>query len=157
MFKLAGTSLRFSTAYHPQSDGQIDVLSRGLETYSSPLKCWFSFLSWAELSYNTPYHTAAKITPFQLVYGREPPALLQFQKGPTTNGSLEQLLRERDALLIQIRRHLTRAHDIMKNNADKGRRDLTFAVGGIVFLKLNQQWQKGFVRKWLQNLVVLSG
>lgn len=33
LFKLLGTKLRMSSVYHPQSDGQIEVLNRVIEQY----------------------------------------------------------------------------------------------------------------------------
>lgn len=52
-FTLSGTHLKMSSAYHPQTDGQIEVVNRCLEQY---LRCfthqwprkWSSYLAWAE-------------------------------------------------------------------------------------------------------------
>lgn len=52
LFKLCGTKLRMSTAYHPETDGQTEVLNRVLEQYlrayvhTKPVS-WFQYLALA--------------------------------------------------------------------------------------------------------------
>ena len=53
LFKLSGTTLRMSTTYHPQSDGQTEVVNRTLQQYLRAFvhnkpKQWERYLHWAE-------------------------------------------------------------------------------------------------------------
>ena len=123
LFRMQGTTLSRSTAYHPQSDGQTEVVNRCLETY---LRCfsydkprsWHSLLSWAEFWYNTTFHASTKMTPFKAVYGRDPPPLIRSGAQSTSVASLEQKLQERDAILDELKYHLTRAQTKMKLAVD---------------------------------------
>jgi hypothetical protein len=74
LFKLQGTQLHLISAYHPQTNGQTEVVNKCLETY---LRCfsskkqhqWAQWLPLAKWWYNTSYRTATHMTPFEAVYG----------------------------------------------------------------------------------------
>lgn len=74
------TELRYSSAYHPQTDGQSKRVNQCLEIYlrcmaSAEPKKWLSWLPLAEFWYNSTYHTAIKRSPFQALYGFPPPMI----------------------------------------------------------------------------------
>ncbi|KAI0497126.1 hypothetical protein KFK09_023454 [Dendrobium nobile] len=147
LFRLQGTVLKRSTAYHPQTDGQTEVVNRSLETYlrcfvSETPKLWAKWLSWAEYWYNTSFHSASQMTPFKVLYGRDPPHLVHFGSSSTPVSSVEEYLEERDRVLEELKRHLLRAQQIMKKQADGHRKDIQFAAGERVFLKLRPYRQK---------------
>ena len=141
LFQLQGTKLCMSSSYHPQSDGQTEVVNRTLEQY---LRCfagdqprkWFEWIPWAEFSYNTSTHSSTKMTPFEAVYGIPPPRLLAYVPGTSHVQAVDEYLRDRDAILRELRHNLLLAQDRMKCQADQHRREASFLVGDYVYLKL---------------------
>jgi hypothetical protein len=74
LFKIQGIELHLSTTYHPQTDGQTNVVNKSLETYlrffsSENKNQWAQWLPLAKWWYNTSYHTTTRMTPFEAVYG----------------------------------------------------------------------------------------
>jgi hypothetical protein len=70
------TKLNFSSAYHPQTDGQTERTNQILEDMlrSCALKHgrgWDKSLTCAEFSYNNSYQTCLKMAPFKALYGRK--------------------------------------------------------------------------------------
>ena len=76
------------------------------------------------------------MTPFKVVYGRDPPTLLRYGDTPSANGLVEELLKDKDGLLMELRENLEIAQNQMKKSADKHRRDVEFKVDDWVYLKL---------------------
>ncbi|GAU28744.1 hypothetical protein TSUD_372530 [Trifolium subterraneum] len=159
LFRLQGTTLKMSSAYHPETDGQTEVVNRCLETY---LRCfiadqprsWMSWIPWAEFWFNTTFHAATGSTPFELVYGRKPPVITRLLQGETRVAAVQKELEERDEALKQLRVHLQRAQDRMKNFADAKRTDRSFNVGEWVFLKLRPYRQQSVVSRINVKLAV---
>jgi hypothetical protein len=68
---------RLSTAFHPQTDGQTEILNRILENYlraytSLEQMNWSRLLGGAEYTYNNSTSSSTKITPFQALYRYNP-------------------------------------------------------------------------------------
>ncbi|WVZ17565.1 hypothetical protein V8G54_010547 [Vigna mungo] len=157
LFKLQGTTLAMSTAYHPQSDGQTEAVNKALELYlrcftSQSPKNWVNFLPWAEYWYNTSFHHSIGMTPFKVVYGRDPPGLLRYQPSPSDNPSVKDSLLARDALLNKLKENLFRAQQYMKHQADKKRIEKHFQIGDKVWVKLKPYRQHSVQLRQNQKL-----
>jgi len=73
LWKMFGTKLLFSMAYHPQTDGQAEVTNKTFTTLlrslvSKSLKDWGLKLSHAEFAYNKSPAYATKHSPFKCVH-----------------------------------------------------------------------------------------
>jgi hypothetical protein len=152
LFRLQGTSLCMSTSYHPQSDGQTEIVNKCLENY---LRCfthdrpkqWSSWLPWAEYWYNTTWHASIKMTPFEAVYGTPPSRLLSYVPGTTTVDAVDVLLRDRTQLITLLRHNMKQAQQRMKKYADLRRSEREFEVGQQVYLRLQPYRQNSVVTR----------
>ncbi|GJS00216.1 retrotransposon-related protein [Tanacetum coccineum] len=157
LLALNGIDQNLSTAYHPQSDGQSEVLNRCLEGY---LRCmcftkpndWVNWLPLAEYWYNTSFHTATKHTPFEIVYGQKPPLHLPYLPGESKVEALDRRLQAREETIQQLKENLSRSKNRMKQFADRHRSERSYQVGKWVYLKLQPYRQSSMEFKSNQKI-----
>ena len=99
-------------------------------------RAWLEWLPWAEYCYNTAFHSALRSTPFQVVYGRSPPALLPYEPSLSRTATVDTLLQDQDAFLADVRDRLLQAQSYAKRYYDAHHRPLEFDVGPWVWLRL---------------------
>lgn len=124
LIKGVGTKLHYSTAYHPQTDGQSERVNQCLEQYlrcavQDHPKLWRRMLDMAEFWYNTSYHTAIGTSPFQALYKKEP----SFGAFPNISVAVDSAalaeVADYQMHIDTLRARLLQAQHRMKANADK--------------------------------------
>jgi hypothetical protein len=136
------TMLNFSSAYHPQTDGQTKRTNQILEDMlrACALKygnSWDKSLPYAEFLYNNSCQASIKMAPYQALYGclcRTP--LFWSQTGESQVFGPE-VLKDAEKQVQMVHDSLKVAQSRQKSYADKRRRDLSFEVGDFVYLKVS--------------------
>lgn len=157
LFNLTDTQLLMSSSYHSQTDGQIERLNQCLEGF---LRCsvhscprqWAKWLSLVGFWYNTSYHLALGRSPFQVLYGHSPRHLGITNDLQVHAPELDQWLLERNLLQDVIQYQLHKAQHRMKHYADWHRTEKEFAVGDLVYLKLQPYIQSSVAPRSNQKL-----
>ena len=138
----SGTCLHFSTAFHPQTDGQSE---RTIQTLEDMLRAcvmkfkgsWDTHLALMEFAYNNNYQASIEMAPFEALYGRKcrtPVCWDEVGERRLVSLELVQITSEKVKVL---RDNLKIARDRQKSYADNRRRDLQFEIGDRVFLKIS--------------------
>jgi hypothetical protein len=149
IFKAFRVSLKFSTAYHPQTDGQTERVNQCLEAYLRSMvfqepKQWAKWLSLAEWWYNTSYHSSLQMTPFEALYQYSPPMIGESTFQPGLCPASHLTVTEREKHLKLLKENLLLAQQRMKFYADKNRTERSFKVGDMVYIKIQPYRQNAF-------------
>jgi transposase InsO family protein len=89
--RLLGIKQNISTAFHPQTDGQMERTNQEIEQYLRTYINWHQddWQEWVpimEFAYNDRKHTAMGYTPFYIKYGRHPYKGIKNRKKQTVRG-----------------------------------------------------------------------
>ncbi|KAJ4718964.1 Retrotransposon protein, putative, Ty3-gypsy subclass [Melia azedarach] len=144
-----GTKLNFSTAFHPQTDEQSE---RTIQTLEDMLRAcviqfkgnWDVYLSLMEFAYNNSYQTSIQMAPYEALYGRKCRTPICWDEVGERKLLGPEIVQDTNEKISVIRDRLKMAQDRQKSYADKRRRNLEFAVGDYVFLRVSP-W-KGILR-----------
>jgi hypothetical protein len=105
------TQLRFSSAYHPQTDGQTKRVNWILEDMLRACalqygRSWDKSLPYAKFSYNTNYHESLKMALFEMLYGRRCRTLLFWSEAGEWKVFGPNILQEAEKQVCMVRENL---------------------------------------------------
>jgi hypothetical protein len=134
--------LCFSSAYHPQTDGQTERVNQILEDMLRACalqheRSWDKSLPYAEFSYNNSYQESLNMAPFEMLYGRRCRTPLFWSETGERKVFGSNILQEAEKQVHMVRENLRVAQSRQKSYADHRRRELRFEVGDFVYLKVS--------------------
>ena len=111
-----GTKLKFSTAFHPQTDGQTERVNQVLEDMLRACALdfkgsWCKYLSLAEFAYNNSYQATIGMAPYEALYGRRCRSpICWYESGEQKELELQtDLVADTTAAIQQIRQRIETA------------------------------------------------
>jgi hypothetical protein len=149
-----GTHMNFSSAYHPQINGQSERTNQILEDMLRACALqdqsgWDKRLPYVEFSYNNSYQASLKMSPFQVLYGRSCRIPLQWDQPGEKQVFGPDILLEAEENIKMGRENLKIAQSRQRSYADTRRRELSFEVGDFVYLKVSPI--RGVRRFWVKG------
>jgi hypothetical protein len=142
LHKSMDTMLNFSSAYHPQTDGQTKRTNQILEDMlrACALKCgksWDKSLPYTKFSYNNSYQASIEMAPYEALYGRQCRTLLFWSQTGESQVFRLEVLKDVEKQVQMVHKNLMVAQSRQKSYAEKRRRDLSFEIGDFVYLKVS--------------------
>jgi hypothetical protein len=158
--RLMGTSLRMSTARHPQTDGQSEREIRSLVTAlrafcNDHQDDWDDYLDMLELGFNSTVQASTQRSPHELVYGVAPRLPIDVALDtltPRVPAAVDRAARMKQALDF-ARGALRTAQERQVRNADRHLRTLQLAIGDQVLLQTEGLQLRGFGNKLSSRFV----
>ena len=120
-----------------QSERKNQIIEDMLHMYvrTKPNK-WEDYLHLVEFTYNNGYQISAKLSPFEILYGRKCSTLISWDNSANQLMVGPEMLQEIENMVKKVQQNLKEAQDRQKSYADQKRRHLEFQVGDHVYLKV---------------------
>lgn len=122
-----------SSAYHPQRNGQTEVLNKIVEQYLQAFvhqrpNMWGKLLPWVEWSHNTSWNAGIGTVPYEVTFGWKPFNFPEYITGSSNIKVVESFLTDRDETFQAIRKKILKAQDGMKRQADSKCREVNYQI-----------------------------
>ncbi|WMV24497.1 hypothetical protein MTR67_017882 [Solanum verrucosum] len=154
-----GTQHTFSTAFHPQTDGQSE---RTIQVLEDMLRAclidfgvhWDKLLPLYEFSYTNSCHSSIDMAPFEALYERGCRSPIRWFEAGDVKPLGVDLVRDTQHKITSIQAKLLAAQSRQKKYADHKVRDMAFKTGENVLLKVSPM--KGVMRFGKEEQKVLE-
>lgn len=136
-----GTTLKYSTAYHPQTDGQKERVNQILEDMLRACALaqgpkWEDYLPYAEFSYNNSFQTSLNMSSYEALYVRKCRTPLNWSQTGDSHIFETDLMMEAEKQVKEIRDRLKLAKSRQKSYYDAKHRQNSFEPGENVYLRV---------------------
>ncbi len=151
-----GIVQNLTTSSNPQSDGQAERTNKTIEqllrSYVNEFQTnWDYFLSTAEFSYNSSYHSAINSSPFYADLGYHPRFINYFHfHGPPQNASemhTDDFIHHQSQVLQITKDYLSQYQDSFSIRMNQNQRDLVLKEGEMVLLHRDAYLQQAAEQK----------
>ncbi|KAI0509958.1 hypothetical protein KFK09_010558 [Dendrobium nobile] len=146
LWKRLRTEIKLSSAYHPQTDGQTEVVNRSL---GNMLRCiahehpkqWDDYLGQAEFAYNSMANRSTGQCPFSIVYTKMPNHVVDVAVIPKCKSKPAlQTTETYTKMLEDVKSKLSAANEGYKQQfADTHRRRVVFNPGDLVMVRMRKE------------------
>ena len=159
LWRLIGTSLEYSTSFHPQSDDQTEVVNQSLGNLLRCLvgnnpKQWESVLPLAKFAYIASINRSTNSSPFEVVYGSNPSSIVDLTPLPLSNRvhpkgvEMVELMKQTHE---DIKRNIEENNEKYKIVADKHKKHKVYVVGDLVWVVISKERQLAGLFSKLQH------
>ena len=161
LWKLLGTKLAMSTAYHPRTDGQTERANRTIEQMlrfyvNRRQNDWDEHLTAAEFAYNNSKQSSTGFSPFYLNYGQHPafPLSVAADSQGGVNAKAEEMLEGLFENINIAERNMLKAQEQQERHTNQRRRHIVFQLGDKVLLSTSDlNWKGKVSRKFTARFI----
>jgi transposase InsO family protein len=152
---LIRTKLKLSTAAHPETDGQTEIVNQYMSQRIRPFvnyfqDDWSEWLPMVDFAASCLPHESTGVSPFFAECGYEPRLSIDWDQAGKPGSRKERINREEADQFVQrmqeiwdlVKGSMQRAQERQKKQADRHRREIDFDVGDSVWVT-TKEWRTG--------------